>query len=328
MYLLLEDGCSRRQIAKALGRSVSTISDEISRNSVNGVYTPKKAQHKAYVRRRESKFQGKKIVAYPELRASVDIKLREGRSPASIAGRIRTHETHLPSISADSIERYLKSPHGRIIEYERRQLKLAQRRKRRTKRKAVASLCERTFIDDRPEVINTRSRVGDAEADFIVSGKDGTGILLTLADRKLRIGFIEKVLPVTIPNVPIAFLRIRRRFPELCSVTTDNDILLQHHKELEAILGIPIYFCHPYHSWEKGTIENVNGAIRVDIPKGSDISQYDEAYLAAVEQKINNRYLELLDFATPQEALDRHRSGSREETSIDPNDRSRRRKRA
>ena len=51
------------------------------------------------------------------------------------------------------------------------------------------------------------------------------------------------------------------------TITTDNDILLQKHKELEKLLGVKIYFCHPYRLWEKGTIENTNGAIRKYIPK-------------------------------------------------------------
>jgi IS30 family transposase len=307
IYLLLEDKYSLRKIAKAIGRSVSTVSDEIQRNSVDGKYNPKKAQHKAYVRRKDSKFQGKKIVAHPKLRDSVEVKLLEGRSPESVAGRITKQETELPSISADSIERFLKSPYGRVIEYKRSQLKKAQKHKKRTKRKAVTKLSERTFIDDRPEVINTRSRVGDAEADFIISGKDGKGILLTVADRKLRVGFIEKILPVTIPNVHRAFQRIHKRFPELLSITTDNDILLRYHKDLETLFGIPIYFCHPYHSWEKGTIENINGEIRKYVPKSSNISKYTRPYLKQVELKINDRYMALLDFATPQEALDKHR---------------------
>lgn len=159
-------------------------------------------------------------------------------------------------------------------------------------------------------VINERLRVGDVEADFIVSGKDGSGILLTVADRKLRVDFIEKILPVTIPNVHRAFLRIQKRLPELCSITTDNDILFRHHKELAGLLGVPIYFCHPYHSWEKGTIENINGEIRKYIPKSSDISRYSRPFIRRVEQKINDRYLDLLDYATPQEALASYRKNN------------------
>ncbi len=145
------------------------------------------------------------------------------------------------------------------------------------------------------------------EADFIISGRAGSGILLTAADRRLRLSFLEGVLPVSITNVHRAFLRIKKRFPEMRTITTDNDILLQRHKELERLLGVKIYFCHPYHSWEKGTIENTNGAIRKSIPKGSDISRYTKRFMQRIETKINDRYMACLGYMTPYEALMRYR---------------------
>ena len=149
--------------------------------------------------------------------------------------------------------------------------------------------------------------MGDVEADFIVSGRDGHGILLTVSDRKLRVSFIEQILVVTIPNVHRAFERIRQRYPELRTITTDNDLLFKRHKDLERELGVQIYFCHPYHSWEKGTIEHTNGVIREDIPKGSDIAQYSKKLITAAETKVNARYMECLNFRTPNEALKLHR---------------------
>ena len=77
------------------------------------------------------------------------------------------------------------------------------------------SLPDRTFVDDRPAVITTRSRVGDVEADFIVAGKTGSGYLLTVVDRKIRFGFIRRLLPVTIANMEQAFLDVKAQFPEL-----------------------------------------------------------------------------------------------------------------
>ena len=294
-----------RAIAGALRRSVSTISDELKRNRVKGSYDPRKAHHKAYVRRQEAKYQGMKIVAHPALRTFVEQKLMDGRSPESIAGRIKRREKHLPRISPDSIERFLKSVYGRRIEAHRTYL--IRRRRWRRKRPKVSQLKDRTFIDRRPQIINRRGRVGDIEADFIVSGKDGTGILLTAADRKLRPSFLERVLPVSIENFHQAFVRIKRRFPEMCTITTDNDFLLQKHKELEKLLGVKIYFCHPYHSWEKGTIENTNGEIRKSIPKGSDISKYSKRFIREIERKINDRYMECLGYMTPNEALQKYR---------------------
>lgn len=294
-----------REIAGTLGRSVSTICDEIARNKVRGTYDARKAAHKAYVRRKYAKYQGMKIVENKELRVFVERALREGRSPESIAGRIRRRERHLPSISGDSIERFLKSVHGRRIESERRKQKA--KKKWRKRRRKIIQLEDRKFIDVRPLIIDRRSRVGDAESDFIVSGRDGKGILLTVADRKLRVSFLEQILTVTIAEVERACLRIKKRYPEWITMTTDNDILWKHHQRLEKLLGIKIYFCHPYHSWEKGTIENTNGEVRADVPKGGDISKYSKREVRKIEERLNARFMECLGFATPREALDAHR---------------------
>lgn len=281
-------------------RSLSSIIDEVNRNSVKGKYDPKKAQHKAYVKRKYAKYQGKKIVENKELREFVEKELMDDQSPAAIAERINKHEKHLPSISKDSVYRFLKSPYGKVI------VGLRQKKKRyscghHTKK---VKLSDRVFIDKRPQYINNRKRRGDAEADFIVSGKSGKGILLVVVDRKTRKAFLSLILVVTIRNVHAAFLRIKKRFPELKTVTTDNDILFRYHKILEKLLNIKIYFCHPYHSWEKGGVENTNKIIRRDIPKGSDLSKYSPRFIRRLEEKLNRRFMKCINSLTPNEAFE------------------------
>lgn len=246
-----------------------------------------------------------KIAEHGELQKYVDDNLYDDQSPEAIAGRVAKYERHLPRISKNSIRRYIKSIYGRRVEYHRIQQR--RKRKRGRKRAQVSKLQDRIFIDKRPKYINQRRRIGDAEADFLVSGKSGQGIILSVVDRKSRVSFLEQILKVTIVNVHRAFLRIKERFPELKSINTDNDLLLQKHKELEKILKIKIYFCHPYHSWEKGTIENTNKYIRKDIPKGSDISKYSKRSIQKTEAKLNRRYMKVLRYKTPQEVLDAHR---------------------
>lgn len=272
---------------------------------MRGIYDAVKAAHKAWVRRKAAKYQGMKIVGHDALRKRVEELLKEGRSPESIAGRISKREKTLPAISGDSIERFLRSVYGRKIEVLRKKLKAA--RKWHHRRKKVTELTNRKWIDTRAQIIDKRGRVGDAEADFIVSGRDGYGILLTVADRKLRVSFIEQILVVTIRNVERACLKIKARYPEWRTMTTDNDVLWAHHERLEKLLGITVYFCHPYHSWEKGTIENTNGEIRKYIPKSSDISKYSKRFIQKIEDKINNRFMDCLKFLTPEEALAQHR---------------------
>jgi IS30 family transposase len=289
-----------------MNRSGSAVWNEIHRNQVKKKYDPEKAHHKAYVRRKYAKYQGKKIVENSNLRKEIDWRLLDGQSPKAIGGWLKRHmKKKYDRASKNAIYRYLASVYGRRIEI---QLSLQKKkRKWQRRRRNKKKLSERTFIDKRPKKINERKHIGDTEADFIVSGKSGKGILLTMADRKSRVSYIEQILEVTIPNVHQAFVRIKKRFPELKTITTDNDLLFAWHKELEKLLNIKIYFCHPYSSWEKGTIENTNGVIRKDIPKSSDISQYSKQFIAKLEAKLNRRPMEVIGFRTPQEMLDAYR---------------------
>ena len=284
-------------------RSVSTIYDEITLNSVKGKYDPIKAHHKAYVRRKYSKYQGMKIIRNQKLRDFVEKALLKDQSPTNIAGRIKKHERPLPPVSKNIVYKYIKSPYGRRIEHHR-----AKRKTRRFRRRVKGKkLADRTFIDKRPEYINKRRRIGDAEADFLVSGKTGKGIILNVTDRKSRAPFLEQIIVITTDNVELALKGIKKRFPELKTVTTDNDLLFQFHKKLEKSLGIKMYFCHPYHSWEKGTVENSNGYVRRDIPKGSDISKYSKHFIRKIEQKLQGRFMDCLNHLTPYEVLKNHR---------------------
>lgn len=293
-----------------LGRGRTTISDELRVNAVSGAYVGGKAHLKAQVRRKAAKFQGKRIVDNPDLQRFIDAALLSGRSPQSIAGRLKAGlaPDNLPYVSRDTIERYIKSVHGRRIEYQLKVLKAGQKRRNKRKRSGTSPRGDpKVYIDDRTDVITNRERVGDLEVDFIVSGKSGIGYCLTATDRKLRYGFICKIMPVSVGNVLRALQDIKKQFPELKSISTDNDILFLYHKRLEKALGVPFYFCHAYSSYEKGSVENFNGEARRYIKKGSDISQYSDKYVAEVEAKLNDRWMEVLGYKTPAEALEEYR---------------------
>lgn len=304
IYILRKRKYSYEDIGNMLGRTGPAIWYEYTRNKTKGKYDPAKAHHKAYARRKYSKFQGQKIVDNSALQDFVKGKLYDDQSPENIAKRIAKHEKHLPSISKDSIYRYIKSVYGRRIEYHR-----SKRKKRRfsMRRRSKEKLRDRKFIDDRPKIVGKRARIGDAESDFIVSGKTGRGVILNVSDRKSRATFLEQILNPTLDNVSLAFLKIKKRFPELKTITTDNDLLLQHHKELEKLLNVTIYFCHPYSSWEKGTVENINGQIRKDIPKGSDISKYSKQFIRKIEEKLQRKIYACLDHLTPLEVITKSR---------------------
>lgn len=307
---LVDKHYSFRAIARTMERSVSTVSDEIKRNNVGGVYDPDKAHTKAKVRRKAAKYQAKKIVSNVVLQEFIDKALMQRQSPEGIAGRLKAGlEPGLPYVSRDTIETYIRSVHGRRVEYQLKVLKAKDKRKNRRKRPNTPAAGDpKVYIDDRPTVIANRERVGDMELDFIVSGKTGSGYAMTAADRKLRVGFMRKILPVTVGNVLRALKSIKKQYPELKSITTDNDLLFRYFKQLEKALGIPFYFCDPYSSWQKGGIENYNGQARKYIKKGSDISQYGEIYIQVAETKLNNRYMKVLGYKTPAEALREYRA--------------------
>lgn len=85
---------------------------------------------------------------------------------------------------------------------------------------------------------------------------------------------------------------------------------------MEQLLVVKIYFCHPYHSWEKGTVENANRHIRKDIPKGSDISRYSRRFIKAIEEKLNRRILKCLDHRTPDEVVAEHRKRKQRKSAV------------
>lgn len=181
------------------------------------------------------------------------------------------------------------------------------RHKRRGKRKVRIGITDKCMIDKRPLHIKDRKRIGDCEGDFIASGKGGEGLLFVCADRKSRAPFLEKIYPVSIRCVENAIGRIQKRFPELQTLTFDNDILFIHHKALERKFHIKVYFCHSHSPWEKPLVENRNKIIRLYIPKGSDISQYSRKYIQKLEDKLQRRIMKCLNYKLPKEILAEHR---------------------
>jgi len=298
-----------RNIAKALNRSVSTISDEIKRNQrKDGVYNPKLAQQKTYVRRQRASFKGKKIIRDEGLRNFIEENLVDGQTPEAISGRLKNQEKEIIYAGKNTIYRYQQSPYGKRLGIKKK------KKYRRYGYKAKKRLRDRKFIEKRPKIANLRKRAGDMEADFIVSGKSGKGMLLVAVCRKLRIVFLEMIYKVTIENIHQSFAKMKEGFPEMKTLTLDNDILFRRHKQLEEQLKTKIYFCNPYHSWEKGTVENVNKHIRKYIPKGSDLSKYDKDEIVSIEQTLNQRFMKCLNYKTPNEALKKYRKKNKKTT--------------
>lgn len=296
-YLRL--GKSLRFIAGKLDRSVSGLADEIKNNSINGVYSAKKAEHKAYVKRKYSKLQCLKVAMNPELKRFVVAGLRnDDQSPEGMSGRLREVETNLPYASTKAIYKFVKSPHGRQI--EKYLYSKAVKKKGGPKRGHSVSIDGRTMIDQRPEEVAKRLEFGHYEGDFIESGRDGTGSLLVIVERKTRYPFLYYLEDRATEAVNRAVAELLADVP-IKSLTIDNDISFQKHEELSELIATTVFFCHPQAPHEKGTVENRNKAIRRYVKKRSDLSQYSQEYFAEVERKLRDRYMKCLNYRTPQE---------------------------
>lgn len=297
--ILLKKRYSYSNIAEALGRNKSAISREIRKNSTKKVYDPEKADAKARVKRLYSKYQGMKIVGDKELRNYVETKLTEDWSPEEISGRIKEEESQrIKYISPKSIYKFVYSVYGRLLE---KHLPYSGKQKRKPRTK-VAKLEGRIFIDKRPKIVENKRRFGDWEGDFIVSGKSGKGVLLVLHERKSRCALIKKIIGLNMKKT-YQYIFDMTGGVVINTLTLDNDIIFRKHNELSKILGVPVYFCHPYHSWEKGGVENTNKLIRRYIPKGCDISKYPDEYIQKIQDKLNDRPRKCLRYKTPREIM-------------------------
>lgn len=315
--IALKNKTSLRAIAKRLGRSVSSISDEIRRNSAKGRYDPRHAEYRARLRRKRSKQQCLKVAMDPSLKAYVTGHIEADQNPEALSVRLAYVDTHLPYASTKAIYAFTHSVHGRKIE-RHLYTKRVKRHGGRKRGSATRGDATKKRVTDRPECIENRTEFGHFEGDFIESGKDGTGSILVVVERKTRYPFlvytedkdtlsINALLARTLVDAPVK------------SVTLDNDVAFQKHEELSALIKAAVYFTHAYSSQEKGTVENRNKAVREFIPKRSDISAYRHM-IEYAQEKLRNRFMVVLGGLSPQEDWDteikKHAQSVKKEESI------------
>jgi len=298
----LRKGKSLRWISTKLGRSISAISDEIRLNSVKGKYDTKKAENKARLRRQNSKLQCMKVVMDTDLKKFVTENILSDQSPEGISGRLKKVEKHIQYASTKAIYKFVESPHGRRI--EKHLYSKAVHKKGGIKRDTPITIDGRTMIDERPKKVEKRLEFGHYEGDFIESGKDGKGSLLVIVERKARYPFLQYLEDRTTKNVNNAIRKILQGLP-IESLTIDNDISFQKHKEFSKLIETEIFFCHPQSPYEKGTIENRNKAIRRYVKKKTDLSTISKETFSFVEEKLRNKYMKCLNYRTPKEVFER-----------------------
>jgi IS30 family transposase len=299
---LRRKGYSYEDIGKTFHRKKSVIWYEVQKKRKGKSYDAEYAEHMHYVRMRAKRKVGKKIALHSDLRKFVERHLMDDQSPEEIAKRLKRIEKQLPYASGIAIRRYVKSSYGRVIEQRRN--KIFKKRRRRAVRKHILN---KRMISERPSKISKRWGLGHMEGDFIVSGKSGKGMVFGLRDRKVRKCLLERILPVSVAAVDRALGRMKKRYPEIQTITFDNDILFLEHKKLEKKYGIKIYFCFPHSPWQKPSIEQLNKILRRYIPKSSDISQYSKIFIKRLEEKMNRKFMDVLGSLTPDEAYKKER---------------------
>ncbi len=299
--LLLDRGYSHREIAKALEKHHDSIDQEIRLNSVKGSYDPQKADLKVRQRRRMSRYQGMKLKANQSLEAYVREKLEQDWSPEEISGRLKYQESQRGYVSFFAIYRYLETVWGESLKKYLRYQGRPYGKHARTK-----PIDNRLMIDQRPKIIENRRVFGHWEGDFIVAGKKGSGALLVLVERMTRYVLIFRLENRKAATINLALGKLIQAKLLVKSLTLDNDICFRQHQEMSSIIGCLIFFCHPYHSWEKGSVENMNKWIRQYIPKTTDISRLRDGLIRETQNRLNSRPRKCLLFQTPAEVLEQH----------------------
>jgi IS30 family transposase len=304
-------GFKQKEIAKILGYHPTTVGREIKRNrrkirsrggNKDGPYEASVANHKAYVRRRESKYQGLKIRSNKELEGYIVRGLKKGWSPDEISGRMRKENQPLYA-SKDLIYAWLYSVWGQSYTkylYQKRD----QRKKRKTKKTERVMIPNRVGIELRPEIVNDRSTFGHFEGDTIVSGKNSTGSLskeslAVIYERKAKYIAARKINSMSPIQFNLGVKKILNQLNQKETMTLDNGIENRDHEKL----GLQTYFCDVYSSWQKPGVENANKMIRQYIPKGSDISCFSHQYVTMIIQRINNKPRKSLGYQTPMEVM-------------------------
>ncbi|OHD85708.1 MAG: hypothetical protein A3J39_05920 [Sulfuricurvum sp. RIFCSPHIGHO2_12_FULL_44_8] len=278
-----------RSIAEFLGRSPNTVSREIQKHSVNGEYDASKAKQKSQAERWRAKEQCLKVAMNSFLCVFVEERLGKPYrwSPKQISGYLKRELNIICSSKA-----IYKFAENRCLEH----LLFWGWNKHKSCRKRgywKTPKDGRKYIEERP----LPNELGHFEMDFIVS-KESPWVLLVVVDRVAKRTWVRK-LPNRKRDTIRAALSSMFHGVTLRSITTDNDLAFTCWRELEVLLNTSIYFTHPYHSWEKGLVENTNRWIRCFVPKRRDIESVTEEELKEIHTFLNDRPRECIGFKSP-----------------------------
>ena len=297
IHALMKAGHDQTDIAFVLGRDKSTISREINRNRGLRGYRPKQAQELAWSRRQTAHHA--RISA--EHWGRVEELLGQDWSPEQVSEWLVREEGI--AVSHEWIYQYVYTDkhHGGDLHKHLRCQK--PRRKRYGSHDRRGQIKGRVCIDERPAVVERRSRIGDWEADTVI-GKPGGAVLVTLAERKTRQSILVLSPDKSAISVKKAIIgALRPLAAHVHTITYDNGKEFAHHTDIASALDAQGYFAHPYHSWERGLNENMNGLIRQYLPKGKSFDSLTQDDIQRIMDKLNNRPRKCLGYRTPNQVF-------------------------
>jgi IS30 family transposase len=297
IYSLKKMGHNQPEIAESIGVDKSTISRELRRNSGQRNYRPKQAHEKTLARRKGGQ---SRITA--ETWQMVEEKLRMDWSPEQISGRLKEEGTQ---VSHEHIYQYVyadKRVGGDLWKHLRCQKK---RRKRTGNYERRGKIPDRVSIEQRPAIVDERSRLGDWEVDLLV-GKGHQGAVVTLTERKSGFTLLRRVPTKQADLVMAAIIELLSWIKHLLTITADNGKEFAKHTHISQALNVPIFFAHPYSSWERGTNENTNGLIRQYLPKSRNLTTVTTQEELMIMDRLNLRPRKRLAFKTPFEVFFEH----------------------
>jgi IS30 family transposase len=305
--VLRGQGVNLSEIARRLGRDKGTICRELKRNGApinTGYYLPHKANERS--KNRNSETHRRQRLKEPRIRRYVRERLWAGWSPELTAGRWSKLHPECP-VSYEAIYQWVYTDAREIIPFL---VRAHKRRLRRgySRRHTKAHIPNRIPLSERPAKANSRREVGHWETDTAVSRQSLAAIQIS-AERKTRYSKLAKLSRKSAEAMRQAQVRRFSRMEKTIvrSFTYDNGSENTEHELVNQALGIRSYFCAPYHSWEKGTVENTIGLIRRFLPKKTDFATITDKELRKIERWLNNRPRKCLNFNTPAEALRRER---------------------
>ena len=307
IFYLHMDGCSNAEIGGQIGRHASTIGRELRRNvGVLGQYLPGVAQRLANRRRRQGRHRRRTGDA--ALMAHVERKIKARWSPEQIAGRLEVQPPkHLVGvrISHATIYRWIWACPERSKRL-RPYLRVASKKRRKPygRPSRRGQIPNRVGIEHRPAEAEARRRLGDWEGDTVV-GRARSGYVATCVDRASRYLLARPQRGCSAKETTASLHDAMRRLPadRRRTLTVDNGREFSGHERIGRLLGLAVYFAHPYSSWERGTNENTNGLLRQYLPKRMDFSELTDWALASYVWQLNNRPRKCLNYRTPAEVF-------------------------